>query len=527
MELFIPRHDVIYKHRYDFILRDIAKGVLPEIPVYRQLILEDLFFILYFVMEIPGCNRPFIVNVCKEIEQGPDGWTMDLWARKHYKSSILTKGRTIQRILKYPEKCTMIVSHTRPMAKKFLRPLMSLLENSDLLKKCFPDILYGNPRVESPKWSEDDGIIVKRKSLARSESTLEAHGVIDSMPIGVHFDWIIMDDLETEDLVRNPEVVKASRQKVDLVYDLTTEDGSVSVIGTPYSHEGIYIPFLRDKISDEETKSPLFKYRRKPATEDGTPMGKPVLLTQKALNSERVKKGEYVFMCQQMIDPTPTGARKFDSVMLRSIKEKDLPAQRYKFMVIDPAGDKDGTGTDAWSIGVISVQPEADDIGASKIFIERLILSPLKEAEAPRLIANLYIKNYPILQIGVEKTGQSTTEIHVANELQKNGIMISVDNGTLVILRPAGRNKVKRIERNLSLPFYNGKIYIVEESISNIYTERLRAEMDKFPYWHDDGLDMLAYFYDLIKDYHFGWFNEEDEDEIEYQLQGRNAVTGY
>ena len=164
--------------------------------------------------------------------------------------------------------------------------------------------------------------------------------------------------------------------------------------------------------------------------------------------------------CQQLIDPTPVGVRKFESSMLIEVDPKKIPRNLLKFMAIDPAGDdKNGTG-DAWAFGVIGIEPRMDDIGASNIYILDLIVSPMREEEAPEEIARMYMRNGFILQVGVEKVGISTAEIHVANTLKKYGRYISQDNRSLVILRPAGRQKTRRIETALAFPLYNSKMHI-------------------------------------------------------------------
>jgi hypothetical protein len=468
------------------------------------------------------------VERCWEVQNGPDGGTLDLWARGHFKSTILTQARVIQRILKFPDKCSMIVSATRPLAKKHFRGIMLLLEQSDLLKQSFPDVLYANPRNESPKWSEDDGIIVRRKNNARKEATLEAWGIKEGMPIGVHFDWIILDDLETKDDVKNPDVVNQVRSSFDLTRDLLTVDGSISVVGTPYSHEGIYIPFIRDK--KKANGEFAYQFRKYAATEDGMPNGKSVFLKPEVLDDIRAEKGEYEFYCQQLIDPTPVGVRKLESSMMVEVDPKKIPKNLLKFMAIDPAGDdKNGTG-DAWAFGVIGIEPRMDDIGASNIYILDLIVAPMREEEAPEEIARMYMRNGFILQVGVEKVGISTAEIHVANTLKKYGRYISQDNRTLVILRPARREKTRRIETALAFPLFNSKIHISTD-VPFIYRERLKTEMDRFPFYHDDALDVLSYFYDMIRDYHFHlYLNDEDEDRnvipINYRATA-NAVCGY
>lgn len=522
-----------YKFDYEKIFADIAQGIIDERGAYRSLILNDIFFIVQFLLEIPPfdkhgepfCNHPFVVDRCNEIsDENPDDWHLDLWARWHFKSASLTKARTIQRICKYPERCTMIVSHTRPAAKKHMRPIMLLMENSAMLKQSFPDVFYPNPRSESPKWSEDEGCIVKRKNMSRTEATLEAWGIKEGMPIGVHFDYIILDDLETKDDVVNPDVVYKIRDAVDLTDDLRTKDGVIDVVGTPYSHEGIYIPFVRDKVRADGSN--VFTFRKYPATDDGTPNGKPVFMSQAELDDIRSRKGEYVFNTQQLINPTPVGVRKLEGMLLKDIDPKFIPNNIVKFMAVDPAGDDtDGSG-DSWAMLVVGVEPKLDDLGASRMFILDAIISPMREEEAPEDIARMYVRGGFIMQMGVEKVGQSTAEIHVSNALAKRGRHISVDNGSLVILRPAGRNKIKRIESTLAFPLYNNKLFISTD-VPVAYRERIRMEMDKFPYWHDDGLDALSYVYDMVKDYKYGWFDDEGEEERKVVNIKRNKTTGY
>ena len=458
-------HRTQYKYNYIQIFKDIAavtgkqERIKFEKSMYRQLVLNDLWFIVTFIFKIPGANRPFVVDACKEVENGPDGWTMDLWARKHYKSSIITKARTLQRILKYPEKSTMIASHTRPIAKKFLRPIMYVLESDETLKTSFPDILYADPRQESNKWSEDDGIIVRGHNNARSEANVEAWGIKEGMPISVHFDWILLDDLETRDDIKNPNTVLKVRESVDLCTDLLTEDGSISVIGTPYSHEGVYIPFCRDKKNADGT--PTFLYRKKPATDNGFRTGNPVLLSKINLENEFSRKGIYEANCQQLIDPTPLNSRKLEPKFLQFIDHEKIPATIHKFMSIDSAGNmfNKSTREDAWAILVIGVEPKRDELGASNIYIVDALISPLTETEAIEEIVRMYLRNGIIMQVGVEKESLSTTEIHVQNALKVYGRNLSIERETLKILRPANRNKIERIMKALVWPLFNSKIF--------------------------------------------------------------------
>lgn len=487
---------VNYGFDFERIFRDIASGHLPEVGTYRQLILDSLWFVVMFVLRIEGANHKFVVDVCREVGDGSRSHTLDLWAREHYKSSVITIGETIQRILRDREERIGIFSHTRPAAKSFLRRIKQTFEGNDLLKACFPDVLYASPQNESLKWSEDDGLIVKRDGFY-NEATLEAWGLLEGMPTGKHFTYRVYDDIVTMDLVNNPDTIKRLKDMFDLSQNLGTRGGSHRVVGTPYHHEDVLM-YIKGKKSIKGGN--VYTTRLKPATVDGTPNGAPILLNQDKL--DELKANEQMFNSQQLLNPTPMGVRKLDSSALREVNAEFIPSDIDKFMVIDPAGDdKTGRG-DAWAIMVVGVEADTDDAGASNIYITDALISPLRETEAIEEIVRMYMKAGVVQQIGIEKVGLSSVEVHVARALEEKGRRVSVEDRSLVILRPAGRNKARRIEMALAWPLSNAKIHI-STNIDSPYRERLKTEMDRFPYWHDDGIDALSYLYDVIKGYRF------------------------
>ena len=163
-------------------------------------------------------EREWLFQRCREIQKNPDGY-LDLWFREGYKSTIITFGLTIMEILMSHGEDPLIdneltfgiFSHNRPIAKGFLRQIKRELEINDRLKEWFPDVLYANPEKESPKWSEDDGLLVKRKSNPK-ESTVEAWGLVDSQPTSKHFQRLIYDDVVTLESVRSPDMMQKTTE---------------------------------------------------------------------------------------------------------------------------------------------------------------------------------------------------------------------------------------------------------------------------------------------------------------------------
>ena len=502
-----------YKYDYPAIFRAIAAAGPPgseerrvaEIRNYRTLILNDLFFIVYFVLGLDKANRVFVVQACREVEDGPDDFTLDVWAREHYKSTIITIAETIQYALKYKGRSQGIFSYAKPLAKKFLFSIKETLKTNVLLKTCFCtndpndpyDVLWDDPDREAPLWALDEGIVLKGHR-GQKEPSISAWGLIEGMPTGLHFDRRPYDDITTEDVCKSPHMMEDVKEKYDSSQNLGSEGGTHRVVGTFYDHMDPLI-YVKEKLDpeDDEGKKKLYTLRLKPATDNGLANGDPVLFSEKYLNKKKLDK---TFNCQQLLDPTPTGSRKFEPDDLKDIDPKDIPKGLYKIVLVDPAGDGTKGKGDAWAMINVGIKPAADDeLGLFELFINDAVIDRLGEDQGPIEAAKLYMRGGLVQKICVEKVGLSTVETHIKNALAANGVRVSVEDKTIIILRPAGRKKTWRIENALSHPFRHGKIH-VSTAVPAPYRERMRMEMSKFPFWMDDFLDVLSYVYDVIRD---------------------------
>jgi hypothetical protein len=179
-------------------------------------------------------------------------------------------------------------------------------------------------------------------------------------------------------------------------------------------------------------------------------------------------------------------------------------------------------------MGCWGLSPCIDEVGQSKVFLLDVEADKMSHAEGIDGVTRMYMRNGIIHQLGVEKVGLSTTEIHIANALRAYGRRISLDARNLVLLKPGGRSKEFRVESALQWPLNNGKLFY-STAINGRYIQAIEEEMQKFPFYHVDILDMLAYVYDLIKAFRF--VDYRDEDIYQYVPQddyhGVSMVTGY
>src|ERR1700758_5751831 len=64
----------------------------------RLLARTDLYFLLTQVLGRRDIERSWLKDRCDEVQANPNGY-LDLWAREHYKSTIITLGKTIQDVI--------------------------------------------------------------------------------------------------------------------------------------------------------------------------------------------------------------------------------------------------------------------------------------------------------------------------------------------------------------------------------------------------------------------------------------------
>src|SRR5712671_6796220 len=211
-------------------LHERAAGQPWEREALRNLARNDLFYLLVYVLWRKDVNRDWLFERCREVERESDGF-LDLWAREHYKSTLITFGLTIRDILRNPEITVGIFSYSRPIAKAFLRQIKREFEVNEKLRALFPDIIWPLPHKDAPKWSEDDGIIVKRDGNPK-ESTVEAWGLVDGQPTSKHFKLMVYDDVVTQDSVTTPEMIRKVTGAWEASRNLTTEGGRSRHIGT-------------------------------------------------------------------------------------------------------------------------------------------------------------------------------------------------------------------------------------------------------------------------------------------------------
>ncbi len=456
-----------------------------RVGIIRHLLRTDLYMLLWYGLGRKDVAKPWLLARCKEVEDSPDSH-LDLWAREHYKSTIITFAKTIQDILASHGEDPLpvwngkqptfgIFSCTRPIAKGFLRQIKREFESNDFLRTLFPDIIWANPYKDAAKWSEDDGLVLKRTANPK-ESTVEAWGLVEGQPTSKHFDVMIYDDVVTIENVRSPDMIAKTTGAWELSINLGTEGGKRRYVGTRYHFNDTYRAILSRGVVTPRIYT---------ATEDGTPAGKPVLLSEEGLIEKRKAMGPYTFSCQMLQNPVADENQNFKRDWLRFHKGSDGHGMNI-YMLIDPANEKK-KGSDYTAILVIGLGEDEN------YYLLDMVRDRLNLTDRADYLFRLHRKWKP-RTTGYEKYGMQADIQHIRERMSRDNYHFDV--------KELGGNLAKsdRIKA-LIPPFQQGRFYIPESIFRTNYEGKtfdlvdqfLSEEYDAFPVCiHDDMFDAMA-----------------------------------
>lgn len=285
----------------------------------------DRFYLLTFTLGRVDAWHPWLYDRCREVELDPD-YYLDLWAREHYKSTIITYAGAIQEIVNDPEITIGIFSHTKDISEKFCAQIKREFEANTDFRHLYTDICWVRPTSEAPVWSTE-AFTVRRKGNPK-EATVEAHGLVKGQPTSRHFALRIYDDVVTLESVSTPQQVEKTTKAWEMSDNLGAGEGRMWMPGTRYSFGDTYGDILgRDVV----------KERRYPATDNGKLDGKPVFMTQEVWNKKKRSQRSQI-AAQMLQNPLSGKERIFVPGWFRPWFTR--PAAMNVYIMADPSRGK-------------------------------------------------------------------------------------------------------------------------------------------------------------------------------------------
>ena len=496
--------------------------------VERTLILNDIYYLGLFILNIDKMYsetvgdtivfHPWIFNRCMEVQEDPD-FHIDIWAREHFKSTIITLLKTVQDILRDPEIAICIFSYNQKIASKFVSQIKNALENKRL-RQLFPDIIpedtgsgkytyiddEGSRRSQKFSWSSV-ALTVKRKT-GRKEPTVSGYGLVTGQPTGMHFDMLIYDDVVTPDSVRTSEQNRYTTEQFTM--SLNTGSGEnvrVRIIGTRYSLYDTYFHIMNPKYASEGVMGgSKYSLRCYPCR---TMSGDPVLYTSEYLETKRSVMVSFVYDSQMMCDPQFSSDIGFNEDWIAERCNADEiygDRDSYNFyIIVDPANTKNNK-SDFTAMAVVAVNGDGryyiPDIVRDKMSLSERISSLMS-------LVNKWTTSHGRPEVFYEQSGLSSDMEVIRGMMESKRYWFTIHSmGTKprVTLDPragsgAGSLKVNRI---LALePLFRGYRIVLADSCvkvnwngreEDMMASFVMDEYMKFPISndHDDMLDALS-----------------------------------
>lgn len=300
---------------------------------------RDVYYLLAYLCNRRDMMDEWLYERCVEVQKDPNDH-LDLWAREHYKSTIITFGKTMQDILDshspdsfyWDQELTVgIFSHTKGIARAFQAQIMQEFETNQDLKDIYPEVLFQDPKRESERWSLDRGFVVKRKANPK-EGTCESWGLVDGQPTSKHYLLRVYDDVVTIESVATTEQIQKTTSAWEISLNLGVKEiGIERYIGTRYNYNDTYKDIMdRGVHARIHTANKTGEYKH---GETG------VFMSSKELDKRYKRMGIYTYGCQMNQDPRADASQNFLEEWLRYWMKPVWEGMIF-YILVDPAHER-------------------------------------------------------------------------------------------------------------------------------------------------------------------------------------------
>ena len=245
------------------------------VEAYRWYGLNDLYFLFRHILLIgrqihqpygtPIYDHQYYVDTCRNTEhQISKGGGINSSARRSGKSEVRSCAAPLQLALNHPDIAIGIVSVEKALAIRHLKRVKHELERNELLKFIYPDLLWDDPVEEAKSasltWSVQDGLVIRGRSLNRSNATFEVNSLFGGGPVGSGYDCICADDIERRDRVQTrsgvEELETAFSEAISLLTPFVLPRPVLIMSNTSFSESGL----VAKKFAEYKAIDPQLAY---------------------------------------------------------------------------------------------------------------------------------------------------------------------------------------------------------------------------------------------------------------------------
>lgn len=436
---------------------------------------------------------------CNEVVDSPNGH-LDLWAREHYKSSIVTFALSLLDVVCKPETTIGVFSFRSAAAADFITQFKIEMETNAVLKWAFADVFWDNPAREAPSWSIQAGLIVKRQGNPR-EATFEGNNFERGAPVGKHYLGRVYDDIVTED-----SIIGDAPRRVIKAWELSLALGRIGgwerYVGTRYAFNDAYAEIIKrraakSRIYEAET---VTEYQDVDFSSGHAVPGDEhkervsVFMPPALLDQKRRSMGSMTYSAQMLLDPRGDSLVGFNVTDIRFYDGNIDRSTVNVYMFVDPAKGqtKRPTRSDFTVMQVWAAGPDRN------LYLLDMVHDRLTLTQRTDRLLQMYRQWKPNF-LGYEQVGAQSDVQHIREECRRLTYNIPI-----VELTPHLKKEV-RIEKLIPLTEAN-RIWLPHAMVRSRADESekvdlvsyfVNVELANYPALvHDDVLDCAAWLCD-------------------------------
>ena len=426
---------------------------------------------------------PFHKELCHFVQDNMHKKKLILVPRGHLKSTLITVGYSVFRLIQDPTVRILIQNAGYQTAADFVRAIKRHLQfNEDLIR------IFGALAEDPEEWSENRITLKTAKSSEKGKEPNITGWGVETTKTGQHYDLIIHDDLvERENIGTREQIEKVILRYKDSL-DLLDPGGQMLVIGTRWTDGDLYSWIMDPEnhvISSYEVmirKALEWEGDLATALKSGEGIKSnlwPEKFDNKELWTRYREKGPYEFSTQYLNDPVTPEDATFKREWFGYYEPTDAIGKLFHtYITVDPAISME-RDADFTAMVVTSI----DQYG--NIYIREVIRAKLTPRQIIDQLFRLAEQWHPN-RIGVEDVAyQKALAYSIREEAAKRGRYLPIQE-----VRPGGRTKDQRIQALQPL-YAAGKVFHWKQMLNNNYFE---DELLRFPRaTHDDIIDALSY----------------------------------
>ena len=440
---------------------------------------SSLFFFNRAVMGFrdltEGCHGP----LCEFADQNEKQFKLMLMPRDHLKTTCISIGGTVQRVVKNKESRQLLANESATNTERWLMAIKQHAEKNRVFRALYSDIIPKDTR--KGRWNNSE--LDFNRDGSYPEPTIDSIGMTGAVT-SRHYTHITYDDPISEEAVKSEKVMTDTIARMSGALDLlvNAEKDTIWLVGTRWALWDVYSVWM-DLFGGK-----LGRLVRSIIEQDEIIW--PERFTADGIALKRQLLGEYKFSCLQMNNP-------------RNPELQDLNVDDFRFWAWD--GDnavilygRNGEEIDRWRLDQLDITTTVDLAPAEKATSDRNAIATVgcspknqaivldawgKRCTPLEVIKHLFwlSKRFHPRAFGIEDHGYQKALKYIVRQMAADeGIYLNV-----VPVKPGGAGKPHI--RGLQPLMATGRLYVHPTH------HLLRNEAADYPLGeHDDILDALA-----------------------------------